>query len=197
MRQHDVTVIPNKGKEETETDDTASTQEEEEQTVSAGQIAEEEGIARNNAEAHAMHTSPRMHTITPILKIVANNRAESGEERNVTFAPSHTSQTDNGQQGRRDESLNTTASTQESEEQSFHTPMVTQGAVHVDPSETWPPQHPTTVQRLDNNAPWPLRTSTPTLGQGHETGYESARQHLFSLSTPVGMQTLTLSLIHI
>ena len=86
--------------------------------------------------------------------------------------------------------LDNTASTQESEELSFHTPMVTLGAIHVDPSETWPPQHPTTVQRLDNNAPWPLRTSTPTLGQEHETGYESARQHMFSLTTPVGMQTL-------
>ena len=190
MRQPDVTVIPNKGKEETDTDDTASTQEQEEQAASAGQIVEEERIAHNDAEAHEMHTSPRVHSITPILKNVAN-RAELGEERNVTFAPSRTSQIDNGQQDRRDGSLNTTsasdntASTQGSEEQSFHTPMVTLGAIHVDPSETWPPQHPTTVQRLGNNAPWPLRTSTPTLGQEHETGYESARQHLFSLTTPV------------
>ena len=91
LQQHNVTVLPNKGKERSETDDaTTSDQEGEEHAGSAtAQIVTEEGMAHNTAGSHEMHTT-NAHGITPILKNVqsAESRTEVGEERNVTFAPS-------------------------------------------------------------------------------------------------------------
>ena len=109
VQQHNVTVLPNKGKERLETDDaTTSDQDGEEHAGSAtAQIMTEEGMAHNNTGSHKMHAT-NAHGITPILKNVqsAESRTEVGEERNVTFAPSHAGQIDNGQQERREESIN-------------------------------------------------------------------------------------------
>ena len=66
---------------------------------------------------------------------------------------------------------------QPSESELFQAPV---GLMQVDPihpnraelpGETWPPQHPTAQPNFRTDAPWPIRTSTPTLaGQGSAVG---------------------------